>query len=113
MKLFFTFFFILTLISAIAAEPFKMPENTQELARNESGKTWRMNGVLPLALEQGKAALMKNVANAGFKLKHEIVTDQTPGSILVCWNKGQEELIMMIWPSGKNKTVFAWGINRK
>ena len=53
MKLFFTFFFILTLISAIAADPFKMPENTQELARNESGKAWRMNGVLPLALEQG------------------------------------------------------------
>ena len=106
MKPFFTFFFALTIICAIAADPFKM-------ARNESGKTWRMNGILPLTLEQGKAALMKNVANAGFKLKHEITTDQTAGSVLVCWTKGQEELIMMIWPSGKNKTVFTWGINRK
>lgn len=113
MKPFFTFFFALTIISAIAEDPFKIPENTQELARNESGKTWKMNGILPLTLEQGKAALMKNVANAGFKLKHEITTDQTAGSVLVCWTKGQEELIMMIWPSGKNKTVFTWGINRK
>lgn len=90
-----------------------MPEGSQIINRDNSGKTWQMNGSLKMNFEKAKKTLDSSVQKAGFKLKHEIPLDEkNKEHIILAYTKGKQTLIMMLW-SGDRKTFFAWGINEE
>ncbi len=101
--------------AVFAADPFKMPEGTKEINRDDSGKTWRMNGYIDSDFETAKKALCKSVEKSSFKKKHEIILDEKKQSVLIAWNKEAEKgkekegMIMMIWKGDDKKTFFSWG----
>lgn len=102
-------FFLLSL-GLFAAEPFALPKGTEVINRDNSGKTWQMNGSLKMGFAEAKKTLSTAVQKAGFKLKHEIPLDEkNKEHILLSWIKGKQALIMMLW-SGDKKTFFSWGI---
>ena len=90
-----------------------MPEGSQIINRDNSGKTWQMNGSLKMNFEKAKKTLDSSIQKAGFKLKHEIPLDEkNKEHIILAYAKGKQTLIMMLW-SGDKKTFFAWGINEE
>ncbi len=96
--------------AVFSAEPFALPKGTEVINRDDSGKTWQMNGSLKMGFEEAKKTLSTAVQKAGFKLKHEIPLDEkNKEHVLLSWAKGKQTLIMMLWSGGK-KTFFSWGI---
>lgn len=111
-KFAYILFFFLT-IAVFAAEPFVLPKGTEVINRDESGKTWQMNGSLKMSFEEAKKTLNSAVLKAGFKLKHEIpLEEKEKEHILLAYTKEKQTLIMMLW-SEEKKTYFAWGITKE
>lgn len=105
-------FFFLT-SAVFATEPFALPKGTEVINRDESGKTWQMNGSLKMSFEETKKTLNSAVLKAGFKLKHEIpLEEKEKEHILLAYTREKQTLIMMLWSEGK-KTYFAWGITKE
>lgn len=105
--------FLFFTVAVSAAEPFVLPEGSQIINRDNSGKTWQMNGSLKMNFEKAKKTLDSSVQKAGFKLKHEIPLDEKNREhIILAYTKGKQTLIMMLW-SGDRKIFFAWGINEE
>ena len=111
-KFAYILFFFLT-SAVFATEPFALPKGTEVINRDESGKTWQMNGSLKMSFEEAKKTLNSAVLKAGFKLKHEIpLKEKEKEHILLAYTKEKQTLIMMLWSEGK-KTYFAWGITKE
>ena len=113
MRTFASICFLFFTVAVSAAEPFVLPEGSQIINRDNSGKTWQMNGSLKMNFEKAKKTLDSSIQKAGFKLKHEIPLDEkNKEHIILAYAKGKQTLIMMLW-SGDKKTFFAWGINEE
>ena len=107
------FFLFIFAFVEVAAAPFVLPKGTEVIKRDESGKTWQMNGSLKMSFEEAKKTLNSAVLKAGFKLKHEIpLKEKEKEHILLAYTKEKQTLIMMLWSEGK-KTYFAWGITKE
>jgi len=113
MKKIVFFYLFFCSFAIFAAEPFVLPKGTEVINRDESGKTWQMNGSLKMSFEEAKKTLNSAVLKAGFKLKHEIpLEEKEKEHILLAYTKEKQTLIMMLW-SEEKKTYFAWGITKE
>ena len=96
-------------IATFSAESLALPKETEVINRDNSGKTWQMNGSLKMDFEEAKKTLSASIQKAGFKLQHEIPLDEkNKEHMLLSWTKGKQTLIMMLW-AGDKKTFFSWG----
>lgn len=103
-------FLLLFVYDIFAEDPFVLPREIRVINRDNSGKTWQMNGVVNLSFSSAKKELSDAVQKAGFKLKHEIqLNEKNKEHILLSWTKKRQTLIMMLWTAEKN-TFFSWGI---
>ena len=88
--------------------PFELPEGVEVLARDESGRTWRMNGRLKEGLAEGKKSLYIALFKATYDFKHETAMNEAKTHFLSTWVKGREVLLLMVW-AGNGYTYFSWG----
>ena len=89
-------------------QPFTIPKETEMLAKDSSGKTWRMSGRLKGKLEEGKKSLYIALIKAKYDFKHETAMDEAKTHLLSTWVKGKEVLLLMVWQDD-GYTYFSWG----
>ncbi len=95
----------------IAPMPFELPIGAKVLAKDDSGRTWRQNGVMTGEVQVVQAAFSNQLAKAKFQCRHVIALEEKTGRALEEWRKGNESLLLMLWPGGKGITMFSWGIS--
>ena len=95
------------------SSPFMLPAGAKVLARDDSGKTWRQNGVVTGGVQTVQAAFSNQLVRTEFKCKHVIPLDENTGRVLEEWRKGDQSLLLMLWPSEKGMTMFSWGISNE
>jgi len=88
--------------------PFAIPNGTEVLAKDASGKTWRMSGRLKGELAENKKSLYIALIKAKFDFKHETAMDEAKTHLLSTWVKGKEVLLLLVW-QGDGYTYFSWG----
>ena len=89
--------------------PFELPPGAKVLAQDDSGKTWRQNGVVTGAVQTVQAAFSNQLVKAKFRCKHVIPLEEKTGRVLEEWRKGELSLLLMLWPGEKGMTMFSWG----
>ena len=92
---------------------FALPSGTRVLFKDDSGKTWRQNGVVTGAVQTVQAAFSNQLVTAKFKCKHVIPLEEKTGRVLEEWRKGDQSLLLMLWPGEKGFTMFSWGISNE
>lgn len=93
--------------------PFVLPSGAKVLFNDDSGKTWRQNGVATGAVHMVQASFSNQLVKAKFKCKHVIPLEEKTGRVLEEWRKGDLSLLLMLWPSEKGMTMFSWGISNE
>ena len=97
----------------VTPAPFELPAGAKVLAKDDSGKTWRQNGVVTGDVHVVQAAFSNQLVKAKFTCKHVIVLEEKTGRALEEWRKGKESLLLMLWPGGIGKTMFSWGVSNE
>ena len=97
----------------VSPAPFELPVGAKVLAKDDSGKTWRQNGVVTGEVKTVQAAFSNQLVKAKFTCKHVIVLEERTGRALEEWRKGGESLLLMLWPGGKGFTMFSWGVSNE
>lgn len=95
----------------LAADPFALPRGAQVLAHDDTGKTWRQNGVVTGAVEVVHAAFSNNLARVGYVCRHVIPLDEKGPRLLLEWRKDGQSLLLMLWPGRNGTTMYSWGIS--
>ena len=93
--------------------PFELPMGTKVLIRDDSGKTWRQNGIVTGAVHTVQTAFSNQLVKAEFKSKHVIPLEEKTGRVLEEWRKGDQSLLLMLWPGQKGLTMFSWGVSNE
>jgi len=99
--------------NALISQLFTLPAGAKVLFKDDSGKTWRQNGVVTGAVQTVQAAFSNQLVQAKFKCKHVIPLEEKTGRVLEEWRKGDQSLLLMLWPSEKGTTMFSWGISNE
>lgn len=94
-------------------DPFVMPGNVIVTARDESGRTWRVNGRLNRSMTDTQKEFTAAIEREKFKFQHEIPLGKEDNRKLLAWRKQNQELILMIWRISDQVTGFAWGVGKK
>ena len=97
----------------VSPAPFALPTGTTVMAKDDCGKTWRQNGVVTGAVQTVQAAFSNQLVTAKFKCKHVIPLEEKTGRVLEEWRKGDQSLLLMLWPGEKGFTMFSWGISNE
>lgn len=92
---------------------FALPSGATVLFKDDSGKTWRQNGIVTGAVQMVQAAFSNQLVKAEFKCRHVIPLEEKTGRVLEEWRKGDQSLLLMLWPSEKGTTMFSWGISNE
>lgn len=92
---------------------FALPSGAKVLFNDDSGKTWRQNGVVTGAVQAVQAAFSNQLVKAEFKCKHVIPLEEKTGRVLEEWRNGDQSLLLMLWPGEKGMTMFSWGISNE
>ncbi len=105
---------LLCLGAKSVADAFSLPEGAVVLNRDDSGKTWNVNGMFTNKVETARSLLTNEIAKAGWKLKHDIDLDCESKSVLSLWTIKTKELTVMTWHDQKNKRFyFSYGVTGK
>lgn len=96
-----------------APAPFELPAGASVLAKDDSGKTWRQNGVVTGAVQTVQSAFSNQLVKAEFKCKHVIPLEEKTGRVLEEWRKGDKSLLLMLWPGQNGLTMFSWGVSNE
>lgn len=92
------------------AMPFELPKGTKVISTDESGRTWQMNAWMPGDFEAVCKKLKAALEKAGYKMKHEIKMPKKPDMTLYSWEKGQDNLLLMVFEMEPGKIAFCYGI---
>lgn len=92
---------------------FALPLGAKVLIKDDSGKTWRQNGIVTGAVQTVQAAFSNQLVKAKFKCKHVIPLEEKTGRVLEEWRKGDQSLLLMLWPGENGMTMFSWGISNE
>ena len=96
-----------------APAPFELPAGAKVLVKDDSGRTWRQNGVVTGAVQTVQAAFSNQLAKAEFRCRHVIPLEEKTGRVLEEWRKGDQSLLLMLWPGEKGLTMFSWGVSNE
>ena len=95
---------------AVKTYSLRMPVTAVITESDDSGKTWRRNGIMPVtymsAVNQMKACL----AGQGWIVKQIIPLGRKNDRTLINFEKGKQKITVMIWRMDLAKTGFSWGI---
>ena len=98
-------------VVGVEKPPFRLPIAAKVTQRDAKGDTWRENGFVkaPFASAKGQFACM--LSREGWRFIHDISLAHPNGRTLSAWQRGQQEIVLMLWREDPSKTGFSWGIS--
>lgn len=106
---------VLSLLSlptlAAASAPFALPIAATVEKGDAKAGGWKASGTVAVSYRQARAQFAVKVAAAGWAHMHTIKLgkDRT----VEAWQRGGEELTLMIWAAGPGKSGFSYGVSKK
>ena len=97
--------------SFAAPAPFALPIAATLAEGDAKAGGWKASGTIAVSYRQARAQFAVKVAAAGWAHMHTIKLgkDRT----VEAWQRGGEELTLMIWAVGPGKSGFSYGVSKK
>ena len=97
--------------AAAAPAPFALPISAKAEEGDAKTGGWKASGTIAVSYRQARAQFAVKVAAAGWAHMHTINLgkDRT----VEAWQRGGEELTLMIWSLGPGKSGFSYGVSKK
>lgn len=92
------------------ARPFTLPVAAKTTETSKDGKGWRESGVMRVSFVQTEASFKAAMAQRGWKYRHAVALGKGNTHTLYTWNRGGNELTLMLRRIDVNKTSFSWGL---
>lgn len=112
--LFFTIFLCTACLAGTSvpmqARPFMLPIVANVIEHSKDGKGWRESGVISVTFVQAEASFKAAMAQCGWKYRHAVALGKGNTHTLYTWNRGGNELTLMLRRIDVNKTSFSWGL---
>lgn len=101
----------LSFSSFAAPAPFALPIAATLAEGDAKAGGWKAAGTIAVSYRQARAQFAVKVAAAGWAHMHTIKLgkDRT----VEAWQRGGEELTLMIWAVGPGKSGFSYGVSKK
>ena len=96
--------------AAIKTYSIRMPVSAVVTESDDSGKTWRRNGVMPVTYVSAVSQMKACLGGQGWVLKQTISLGKTNDRTLMNFEKGKQKITVMIWKIKLNQAGFSWGI---
>lgn len=98
--------------SANVVRPFTLPVAAKSVETSKDGKGWLESGVMPVPFVQAEGSFKAALAQSGWKYRHAVALGKGNTHTLYTWNRGGNELTLMLRRIDVNKTSFSWGLAR-
>lgn len=101
----------LSFSSFAAPAPFALPLAATLAEGDAKAGGWKASGTVAVSFRQARAQFAVKIAAAGWTHMHTINLgkDRT----VEAWQRGGEELTLMIWALGPGKSGFSYGVSKK
>ena len=112
----FTFLLAFACASAHVAgiqesRPFILPIAAKVVELSKDGKGWLESGVMKVPFVQAEASFKSAMAQSGWKYIHAVALGRGNTHTLYTWNRGSNELTLMLRRIDVGKTAFSWGLS--
>ena len=108
-----TYIFLLLIPSsygAVKTYSIRMPVSAVITESDDSGKTWRQNGVMPVTYVSAVSQLKACLGSQGWKLNKTIPLGSAMDRTLMNFEKGKKKITVMVWKIKLTQAGFSWGI---
>lgn len=95
---------------AVKTYSIRMPVSAVITDSDDSGKTWRQNGVMPVTYTCAVSQIKACLGGQGWKLKQSIPLGSTNDRTLMNFEKGKKKITVMVWKIKLTQAGFSWGI---
>lgn len=95
---------------AVKTYSLRMPVTAVITESDDSGKTWRRNGAMPVTYTSAVNQLRACLTGQGWVVKQIIPLGRKNDRTLINFEKGKQKITVMIWRMDLAKTGFSWGI---
>jgi len=108
--------FLLLLVGFLPAQgavktfSLRMPVSAVITESDDSGKTWRRNGVMPVTYVSAVNQMRACLKGQGWVVKQAIPLGRKNDRTLVNFENGKQKITVMLWRIDLAKTGFSWGI---
>ena len=77
--------------------------------REPAAGSWQETRVLELSMAAARVRVSTRMEGRGFRLKHDIALDWRETRRLMLWEKGDRQIIVMLWRIDVGQTGCSWG----
>lgn len=103
--------FILGMVATAEAVSFKLPIGSVVTQRDETGKTWKQNGILNVTYVSAVMQFNSALNSKGWHKIQQIDMGNDGMQSLMVWERGKVRITLMLWKISTSKTGFSWGDN--
>jgi hypothetical protein len=101
---------LLPVQAGVKTYAIRMPVSAVVTASDDSGTTWRRNGVMPVTYVSAVSQMKACLGGQGWVLRQTIPLGKGNDRTLMNFENGKRKITMMIWKIKLNQTGFSWGI---
>jgi hypothetical protein len=95
---------------AVKTYSVRMPVTAVITNSDDSGKTWRRNGVMPVTYVSAVNQIKACLRGQGWSLKQAIPLGNRNDRTLLNFENGKRKITVMVWKIKLNQAGFSWGI---
>jgi hypothetical protein len=95
---------------AVKTFSLRMPVTAVITESDDSGKTWRRNGVMPVTYVSAVTQMSACLRGQGWVVKQTIPLGRKNDRTLINFQNGKQKITVMLWRIDLAKTGFSWGI---
>lgn len=95
---------------AVKTYAIRLPVTAVITESDDSGKTWRRNGVMPVTYVSAVNQLKACLRGQGWSLKQTIPLGNGSDRTLLNFENGKKKITVMVWKIKLNQAGFSWGI---
>ncbi len=97
--------------SAYAAEQprITLPDDAVVTASDDTGKTWREFGSMPLSISGSMNRWDASLNRQGWRKIQTVDLNTRDYRKLILWQKGKSQLILQVWRESPSRSGFSWG----
>ena len=107
-----TFLISLCVTSVIAADfSIRLPVSAVITNSDNSGKTWKQNGYIPITYVTAVTQMSACLRGQGWKEIQYIGMGKDKSRCIMVWQRGKKKITVMIWKVLVDQSGFSWGIN--
>jgi hypothetical protein len=95
---------------AVKTYAIRMPVSAVITSSDDSGKTWRRNGAIPVTYVSAVNQIKACLGGQGWKLTQTIPLGNRQDRTLMNFQNGKQKITVMVWKIKLNQAGFSWGI---